>query len=565
MTRPRGALGSRLTSYGDPEFSRFLRGAFLSAAGFDGEDLARPVVGIADTSSDYTPCHRGMPELVAAVARGVLQAGGLPLRFPSLSLGEPLFSPTSMLYRNLLAIETEELLTAQPMDAVVLLGGCDKTLPAQLLGAISADIPALLVASGPMLTGSWRGTRLGACTDCRGYWQQHRAGSLSRTEIDEIQGELCPTEGTCMVMGTASTMACMLETLGMMLPGGASAPAPTSARLRHAVQSGRSAVELAETGRRPSSVLDERSFRNAVRCLLAIGGSTNGVIHILAAARRAGVALSLDDIDAIGRLVPVLLDLKPSGSRYMEDFHRAGGVPALLNELTPLLELDARTVSGETLGGWVAKADPPAAWQDVIRPLNAPLQPPGGLRVLRGSLAPDGAVLKASAASPELLRHTGPAVVFDSEDDLARLDDPNLDVTPDSVLVLRNAGPVAAGMPEAGYLPIPRKLAQAGVKDMVRISDARMSGTAFGTIVLHCAPEAAVGGPLALVRDGDQIRLDAEARALDILVDDAELERRREQLRRRPAPTRGWRALHARHVMQADVGADFDFLGPAGV
>lgn len=555
-----GLLGGRLTSYGDPGFSRFIRGAFLQAAGFDADDLDRPVIGIADTSSDYTPCHRGMPELVQAVARGVLEAGGLPFRFPSLSLGEPLFSPTSMLYRNLLAIETEELLTAQPMDAVVLLGGCDKTLPAQLMGAISADVPAVFVAAGPMLTGSWRGTRLGACTDCRANWQQHRAGALTADELGEIQGELCPTEGTCMVMGTASTMACLVETLGLMLPGGASAPAPTSARLRNAVQSGRRAVELAASRRRPSQVLDQRSFENALVCLLAIGGSTNAVIHLTAAARRCGIDLGLDDLDRLSREVPVLLDLKPSGSQYMEDFHRAGGLPVLLKELAPLLHLDARTLTGETLGTTLEGFASPAAWQTAIRSLDDPLQPSGGLRVLRGSLAPDGAVLKASAASPRLLSHTGPAVVLKGQEEIQRLDDPDLEVTADSILVLQNAGPVAAGMPEAGYLPIPKKLAEAGVKDMVRVSDARMSGTAFGTVVLHCSPEAAVGGTLGLVVDGDQIRLDADAGTIELLVDERELDRRRSVATPLALPTRGWKALHARSVLQAHEGADFDFL-----
>ncbi|MFN8223979.1 MAG: dihydroxy-acid dehydratase [Gaiellales bacterium] len=559
-----GALGSRLTSYGDPEFSRYLRGAFLAAAGFDAVDLERPVVGIADTSSDYTPCHRGMPELIGAVARGVLEAGGLPLRFPTMSLGEPLVSPTTMLYRNLLAIETEELLLAQPMDAAVLVGGCDKTLPAQLMGALSANASAVFVAAGPMTTGSWRGARLGACTDCREYWQQFRAGRLSEGAIAEIQGELCPTEGTCMVMGTASTMACAYEALGVMLPGGASAPAPTSARLRSAVQSGRLAVDLAVSGRRLGDVVDSRSFHNAVVCLLAIGGSTNAVIHLIAAARRAGVELGLAEIDVLSRSVPVLLDLKPSGSGYMEDFHRAGGVPALLTELAPLLELDALTVTGEPLGEWLRDVEPRAEPQSVIRRLTDPFHPPGGLRVLRGSLAPDGAVIKCAAATRRLLHHTGPAIVIDNPDELGRLDDPDLKVTAESVLVLRNAGPVAAGMPEAGYLPIPRKLAAVGVKDMVRISDARMSGTAFGTVVLHCAPEAAVGGPLALVADGDLIALDAEAGTLDLLVPEDERARRAAALRLPAPPNRGWRSLHARHVLQADKGADLGFLGPGG-
>src|SRR3954454_1262264 len=491
-----------LTQYGDPGFSRYLRRAFLASAGWDRDDLERPVVAIADTSSDYVTCHRQMPELVRAVARGVSEAGGLPLVFPTMALGEILLAPTAMLFRNLLAIETEELIRAQPLDAVVLLGGCDKTVPAQLMAAASADVPALLEVAGPMLTGSWRGERLGACTDCRRFWLEHRAGRLDEHEIAQVRDELCPTAGTCMVMGTASTMACMAEALGLLLPGGATPPAATGARLRHAVATGRRAVDLARAGGpRPSELLTRDAFERALAVLAAIGGSTNAVIHLLAVARRARVPLALDDFDAGSRETPVLVDCKPAGAGYMEDFHRAGGVPALL-----------RALAGEPGTG-------------AVRPLEDPVAPAGGLAVLRGSLAPDGAVLKVAAATPGLLRHRGPALVVESPEDAARrLDDPELEVTPQHVLVLRNAGPVAAGMPEAGSLPIPRRLAAAGVKDMVRVSDARMSGTAYGTVVLHCAPESAAGGPLALVRDGDLIRLDVLQRRIDLLVDEPELD-----------------------------------------
>jgi dihydroxy-acid dehydratase len=558
---PRG-IERGLTGYGDPAFSRYLRHAFLRSAGYDADDLRRPVVGIGHTCSDYTPCHRQMPELVEAVRRGVLEAGGLPMVFPITSLGEPLLSPTSMLYRNLAAMETEEMITAQPMDAVVLLGGCDKTVPAQLMAAISADVPALLVVTGPMLTGSWRGERLGACTDCRRLWARHRAGELDADEIDEVEGALCPTAGTCMVMGTASTMALVVEALGLMLPGGATAPAATGERLRHAVASGRRAVALARQELRPSQVLSPGSFTNAITVLGAVGGSTNAVIHLLAAAGRAGVELDLDDFDRICRRVPLLVDCKPTGSGYMEDVHRAGGLPALLKSLEPLLDPSAIRCDGLAVGEAVRGAAGPQPWQHTIGGLDQPVGSAGALAVLRGSLAPEGAVLKVAAATPDLLHHRGPALVFDSPDDVERrIDDPDLPVTPETVLVLRNAGPRAAGMPEAGSFPIPRRLAQRGVRDMVRISDARMSGTAYGTVVLHCAPEAAAGGPLALVRDGDVIELDTEARRLDLLVAETELQaRRRSTAPPRPPAERGWRRLFLEHVEGANLGADLDFL-----
>lgn len=555
-----------LTSYGDPDFSRYLRGAFLSSAGFDADDLDRPIVGIADTSSEYTTCHRQMPELVDAVRRGVLEAGGLPVRFPTMSLPEILISPTSMLFRNLLAMETEELIVAQPMDAVVLVGGCDKTVPAQLMAAVSADLPAVQLVTGPMLTGSWRGERLGACTDCRRMWASHRAGELDATEIAEVQENLCPTAGTCMVMGTASTMACISEALGMMVSGGATPPSATGRRLTVGAATGRLAVELARGDRRPSWVLDPRSFQNAATVLIALGGSTNAVIHLIAIARRAGIELTLDEIDRISRRTPLLVDCKPAGSGYLEDLDRAGGLPAVLIELdrAGLIERDARTVSGETIGAVIdhskgARCSDPS--RRTVRSVADPLGPPGSIRVLRGSLAPDGAVIKAAAATPSLLSHCGPALVFDSiEEAEARLDQPGLDVTPDHVLVLRNAGPRGAGMPEAASMPIPRTLAEAGVRDMVRVSDARMSGTAYGTVVLHVSPEAATGGPLALVRDGDQIRLDAGAGTLDLLVDAGELDVRRQEWKPPQTPARGWRRLYAEQVLPAHLGADLEFL-----
>ena len=562
---PRG-LGRKLTSYGDPGFSRFMRRAFLASAGFDGADLDRPIVGILDTSSDFNPCHRDMPALVEAVKRGVLQAGGLPFAFPTASLHELFCSPTTMYLRNLVAMETEELLRAQPMDAVVLLGGCDKTVPAQLMAALTVDLPAIHLVTGPMRTGSWEGQRLGACTDCRRLWAQHRAGELSSGQLDEAVLQLCSTGGTCMVMGSASTMACILEAAGLALPGSATPPSGSGARLRMGVATGRRAAEMAVSGAPTArSIFTEDALHNVLCVLCALSGSTNAIVHLAAFARRAGLGALLPRLEAVSAQVPVLVDCKPAGSRYMEDLHHAGGVPALLAALRPLLRLDAPTVTGVTLGEQLVEHPGLGAWQDLIRGLADPLQPPGALRVLHGSLAPSGAVLKAGAASPALFQHRGPALVFESPADAAaRIDDPDLPVTPDTVLVLRGAGPVGAGMPEAGSLPIPRKLARAGVKDMLRVSDARMSGTAYGTVVLHCAPEAAVGGPLALVRTGDVIELDLAAGRIDLLVPDDEIAARRRTWQPPPLPGRGWARLQAQHVLQADEGCDLDFLaGPA--
>ena len=559
MNPPVTGIDRNLTHYADPGFSRYLRRAFLASAGYDEADLERPVVGIADTSSDYTTCHRAMPQLVEAVKRGVLEAGGLPLVFPTLSLGEILLSPTAMLFRNLMAMATEEMITGQPMDAVVLLGGCDKTLPAQLMASASASVPAIHLVTGPMLAGDWRGERLGACTDCRRYWAQHRAGALDAEEIAEVRQSLCPTAGTCMVMGTASTMACVAETLGLMLPGTATPPAVSSQRLRLGVATGRRAVALATEGRSPRDILTPPAFANALKVLAALSGSTNAVVHLLAIARRAGVDLSLDDFHTAAQQVPLLVDCKPAGIGYMEDFDKAGGVPVLLKTLEPMLDLDAIGVSGQTLGALLQDVAAPGAWQTAIRTLDAPLGPASSLVVLKGSLAPDGAVMKKATSSPHLHKHRGPAVVFDGPDDAARVDDPALGITPEHVLVLRGAGPVALGMPEAGSMPLPKYLAAQGIDDMVRISDGRMSGTAYGTVALHVAPEAAVGGPLALVRDGDLIELDVEAGRLDLLVPEETLARRRAEWTAPAAPARGWRRLYAERVLQANLGADLDF------
>ena len=554
-------LARGLTNYGDRDFALYLRRSFARSMGYSTAALARPIVGIADSRSGFNNCHRHFPELLDAVRRGVLAAGGLPVDFPTISLGEVFLEPTSMLYRNLMSMDVEEMIRAQPMDAVVLLGGCDKTVPAQLMGAASAGVPAVQLVAGPMMAGHWHGERLGACTDCRRFWARHRAGQIGKDEIEGIESNLATTAGTCAVMGTASTMACLAETLGMALPGTAAIPAVHADRLRAAEATGETAVALARAGLTPDRILTPTAFENALRVLLAVGGSTNAIIHLTAVAGRVGVPIDLRTLNRLSDETPVLVDLKPSGQHYMEDFFAAGGLGAVLRELRDRLHLDCLTVTGETLG---ARLDGGDGWVDrgVIRSAREPFQPVGGLVALFGSLAPGGAILKRSAADARLFEREGRAVVFDSLEDLAaRVDDPALDVTADDFLVLKNAGPRGApGMPEAGYLPIPTKLSRAGVTDMVRISDARMSGTAFGTIVLHVTPEAATGGPLGAVQTGDRIRLSVKERRLDVLVEPAELARRAAQARPAPTPSRGYRRLYAEHVLQADHGCDFDFL-----
>ncbi|MFZ4788507.1 MAG: IlvD/Edd family dehydratase [Beijerinckiaceae bacterium] len=554
-----------LTSYGDPGFSLFLRRAFIKAMGFSDDALERPIIGITDTFSDYNPCHGNVPQLIEAVKRGVMLAGGLPMAFPTISIHESFSNPTSMFLRNLMAMDTEEMIRAQPMDSIVLIGGCDKTVPAQLMAAASADVPSIMLITGPMLVGHHKGEELGACTDCRRLWAAHRAGTIDEDEIDVLSGRLAPTNGTCMVMGTASTMACVSEALGIAMPGTGSIPATHADRLRAAEASGKRAVEMAKTGGpKPSEIMTETAFHNALTVLQSIGGSTNGLVHLAALAGRLGIEIDMAEFDRMGRDVPTLIDLKPSGAHYMEHFHWAGGVPKLMKELGDLIDGTAMTVTGEPLSASIARAEE-VPNQTIIRTRANPLQASGAMAVLSGNLAPQGALIKQSAASPTLMQHEGRAVVFESVEDMTlRMDDPDLDVTADDVLVLRNAGPVGApGMPEAGYLPIPRKLAQQGVKDMVRISDARMSGTAFGTIVLHIVPEAAIGGPLGLVRNGDRIKLDVENRRIDLLVDEAELTRRKAEWTA-PKPhagsDRGYLSLYLNNVNQADQGCDFDFL-----
>lgn len=555
-------ISKGLTNYGDRGFSLFLRKAFIKGAGYTDSALQRPVIGITNTGSSYNPCHGNAPQLIEAVKRGILMAGGLPMDFPTISVHESFSAPTSMYLRNLMSMDTEEMIRAQPMDAIVLIGGCDKTVPAQLMGAASAGIPAIQLITGSMLTGSHRSERVGACTDCRRYWGKFRAEEIDAEEIADVNNQLVASVGTCSVMGTASTMACIAEALGMTVPGGASPPAVTADRIRIAEQTGTEAVRMAREGLTIDKILTPAAFENAMRVLLAIGGSTNGLVHLAAIAGRMGYDIDLQALDRMGRDTPVLLDLKPSGDHYMEDFHHAGGMATLLRELKPLLNLDALTVTGRTLGEEIDRAGPGFA-QDVVRPRSNPIYPQGGIAVLRGNLAPGGAIIKQSAAHPRLMEHEGRAVVFENAADLAhRIDSDDLDVTADDILVLKNIGPKGApGMPEAGYIPIPRKLARAGVKDIVRISDGRMSGTAFGTIVLHVTPESAVGGPLAHVHNGDRITLSVARRELTLQVSDEELARRaREQPVAVPTAERGYRKLFLTTVNQADQGVDFDFL-----
>jgi dihydroxy-acid dehydratase len=565
MTERKVGFANGLTNYGDPDFSLYLRRSFAQSMGYSRAMLAKPVVGIAYTASGFNNCHRHFPELLDAVKRGVLAAGALPVAFPTISLGEVFLEPTSLKFRNLMSMDTEEMIRAQPMDAVVLMGGCDKTVPAQLMGAVSAARPAIMLVAGPMMTGRHRGERLGACTDCRRFWARYRAGEVAETEIMEVEGRLAVTAGTCAVMGTASTMACVAEALGMLLPGTAAIPAVHADRLRAAEATGATAVRLIGSNLTPDRMINAESVENALRVVLAIGGSTNAVIHLTAIAGRAGVNVSLARFNELSDSTPLLVDLKPVGNGYMEDFFAAGGMGALLRELKPLLHLDCMTVTGETLGERLAGDG--GLWIDgsIIAAREQPIEASGGVVALFGNLAPKGAIFKRAAADAKLFEHQGRAVVFSSLADLAaRIDDPALDVMPQDILVLQNAGPrSSAAMPEAGYLPIPKKLAKSGVKDMIRVSDARMSGTAFGAIVLHVTPDCASGGPLGLVRNGDRIRLSVAERRIDLLVEDAELKERAAAAKPAPdAPRRGYAKLYAQEILGADEGCDFAFLKP---
>lgn len=551
-----------LTAYGDAGFSLFHRKLFLKAMGYSEAALDRPVIGIADTRSDYNSCHANVPQIVEAVKRGVAMAGGVGFAFPVMSLHEAFAHPTSMFLRNLMAMEVEEQLRALPMDAAVLIGGCDKTVPALLMGAICADRPAILEVTGPMLTGSSRGERVGACTDCRRCWAAYRAGEIDEARLAEVNDALAPTVGTCMVMGTASTMALCAEAMGAMLPGGACIPAVHADRLRHAEATGVRAVELARAGG-PTlrKLLSRDALENALRTLLAAGGSTNAVVHLAAVAGRLGLRFDLRDLDRLGRDLPMIVDLKPSGRLYMQELHEAGGFAALRRALGDRLALDAPTLAGATHCELMERDE--GFPQSVVRSTDDPIFPSGSIVPLFGGLAPGGAVLKVGAASERLLRHEGRAVVFDGLADLAaRIDREDLDVEPEDVLVLRGIGPRGAGMPEAGSCPIPKKLARRGVKDMVRVSDGRMSGTAYGTVVLHVSPEAAEAGPLAKLRTGDRVRLDVDARRLDAVgPDGGSIDHRAPAFTRAGSlPGRGYAALFDREVLQAEQGCDFRFL-----
>lgn len=563
---PAQGMRKGLTKYGDDEFALFLRKSFIKGAGYGDEALGRPVVGIINTGSDFNPCHGNADELIERVKAGIEASGALPMAFPTISLHEAFSYPTSMYLRNLMSMDTEEMLRALPLDSVVLVGGCDKTVPAQLMGAISADVPFVQLVTGPMSTGSFRGQRVGACTDCRRLWADYRAGNLDEGAIAEANNALVPTIGTCGVMGTASTMALLAGAMGLMPLDGATAPAVSADRRRVAEKTGVLAADIAKKGVKPSAFLSQAAFDNALRVLLAVGGSTNAIIHLAAIAGRSGHDVSLERLDNMARQTPVLVDLKPSGSGYMEDLHDAGGLVRILDALGPLIDKDAVTVSGKTLGTELASFN--TDWpQNIVRTPQDPLFGEGGLAVLYGNLAPDGAIIKVAAASPDLLVHTGKAVVFEDMEDLAaRIDSPDLEVTPEDVLVLRNIGPKGApGMPEAGLIPIPRKLARQGVKDMVRISDGRMSGTAAGTIVLHAAPEAAVGGALAYVKTGDIISLNVEKRSLEVDLSEAELEARAKVMPLKTSDAkRGYAHLFHTSVLQAPDGVDFDFLRAEG-
>ena len=561
MTTPDSKLRSS-EWFDTPELYGWLRKAAFMAQGYGPEAYDnRPIIGICNSWSELTHCNAHLRQLAEAVKRGVWQAGGFPMEFPVMSLGEYNMRPTTMLFRNLMSMEVEESIRANPLDGVVLLGGCDKTTPALLMGAASADVPAIMVTGGPQLKANWRGEELGSCTDCRRYEVELRAGNITGDDWAELQTCIVRSPGHCMVMGTASTMASMSEAMGIALPGNAAIPAVDSRRHRISELAGRQIVELVKRDVRPSQIMTPQAFENAIRTMHALGGSTNAVIHLTAIAGRLGIDLPGSLFDELSRTTPFILNLKPSGQYLMEDFYYAGGLAALLKEISPLLHTDAMTVTGQTLGENIAPAinyNP-----DVIKSMDEPMNPEGGLAVLTGSLAPTGALIKPTAASESLMTHEGRAIVFDDHDDLfARIDDPDLDVTPDDVLVMQSGGPIGGpGMPEWGFLPLPKKILASGVRDMVRLSDARMSGTAFGTVVVHVTPESAAGGPLAAVRNGDRIRLDVPSRRLDLLVEDREIQRRlHESPPKAPVHKRGYATMYARHVQQADTGCDFDYL-----
>ena len=564
MTNSEKGLGKNLTNYGDKEFSKYLRRSFAKSMGYSNKSLNKPIVGICYTESGFNNCHRNFPEMLEAVKRGVLSSGALPIPFPVISLGETFLNPTSMVYRNLMAMCVEEMIKAQPMDSVILMGGCDKTVPALLMGAFSANIPTSLLVPGPMMTGNYKGERLGACTDCRKFWAKYRSNEIDKNEIDLIEGKLATTSGTCAVMGTASTMAIISETLGIMIPGSASIPSVHADRLRVSEETGILAAQMAiNNSPKPKDIINKKSIENAIRVLLAISGSTNAIIHLTAMAGRLGIQVDLTELNRLSDETPVLVNLKPVGKGYMEDLYNAGGVTRILFELRKSLHLDCIDITGKTLEDKLINLQKENVNQSIIYSLSNPVNKKGGLIALFGSLAPEGAILKRAAATSSLLEHEGRAVVFSSLEDLSnRIDDPNLDVNESDILVLQNAGPSSnSGMPEAGYLPIPKKLLEKGVKDMIRISDARMSGTAFGTIILHVTPESNKKSPLAIVKNGDKIKLSEENKSLDLLISEEEMISRISKLtNQKNIYNRGYKKLYQESVLPATQGCDFDFL-----
>ncbi len=549
--------------YGVDDLRAFGHRSRTMQMGYDDQDWSgKPIIGIVNTWSDISHCHIHFKDRVEHVKRGILQAGGFPIELPALSLAEPIVKPTTMMYRNFLAMETEELLRSHPVDACVLMGGCDKTTPGLLMGAISMDVPAIFFPAGPMLRGNWKGKPLGSGSDSWKYYDELRAGKITQDDWREVEEGIARSFGHCMTMGTASTMTSIAESLGLILPGGASIPAPDANHIRLATQTGRRIVEMAWEDLKPSDVLSKSSFENAIAAAMAMGCSTNAIIHVIAMGRRAGFDISLDDFDRIGRDVPVIANIRPNGDTYlMEDFYYAGGLKAMLKRIDKFLDGKARTVNGKTIGENIAGAE--VYNDDVIRDLDNPIYPSGALVVLRGNLAPDGCVMKVSAMDTRFLKHTGPALVFDDYPSMkAAINDENIDATEDTVLILRNAGPKGGpGMPEWGMLPVPTKLVKQGVRDMLRMSDARMSGTSYGACVLHIAPESYVGGGLALVRTGDMVTVDVEERSISMEVEEAELERRRAEWTPQPPRfERGYGFMFSRHIEQAPDGCDFDFL-----
>ena len=565
MKNKKKGLEKNLSDYGDKDFSNFIRRSFAKSMGYSNKSLDKPIVGICYTESGYNNCHRNFPEMLEAVKRGVHASGALPIVFPVISLGETFLNPTSMMYRNLMSMCVEDMILAQPMDSVILMGGCDKTVPALLMGAFSANIPSCLLVSGPMMTGRHKGERLGACTDCRRFWAKYRSNEIDKNEINLIEDKLATTSGTCAIMGTASTMAIIADVLGIMVPNTSSIPAVHSDRLRASEDTGILAANLGlNKGILPEKIVTKKSIENALRVLLAISGSTNAIIHLTAIARRIGINISLEEFNRISEETPVIVNLKPVGEGYMEDFNASGGLNSVLLELKNKLHLDTIDITGQTLKQRLKKINNSYNDRKKIFSKSKPVNKKGGLIALFGSLAPEGAILKRAAASKKLFEHKGRAVVFSSLNDLAkRIDDPNLDVKKDDILVLQNAGPSSnSGMPEAGYLPIPKKLAKKGIKDMIRISDARMSGSAFGTIILHVTPESNKLGPLAVVQNGDYIKLSVKNNSLNLLISEKEMKNRMSKIskNKKVVYERGYKSLYQKNVLPATLGCDFNFL-----